>query len=169
MKELVEKVEQWGVSKSLDTSNPATQVLKVISEFGELADGVAKQDKSEVADAAGDVTVTVILSHYQLDIKFEFVESDNLYTIADATHALADIVEIVDIIIALREDEINHFAVERYERRYKEKCQVVLNFASQVANDFGFTLEETLEIAYNVIKNRTGYTNENGTFIKDED
>lgn len=169
MKELVVKVEQWGVSKSLDTSNPATQVLKVISEFGELADGIAKQDKSEVADAAGDVTVTIIISHYQLDIKFEFVESENIYTIADATHALANIIEIVDIIIALREDDINHFAVERYERKYKEQCQVVLNFASQTANDFGFTLEETLEIAYNVIKNRTGYTNENGTFIKDED
>jgi len=36
-----------------------------------------------------------------------------------------------------------------------------------LANQCGFDIEDCLESAYQVIKNRTGKTNEHGTFIKD--
>ena len=45
-------------------------------------------------------------------------------------------------------------------------CLVVL---TNLAKMSGTTLEECWEVAYNDIKDRKGYLNENGTFIKDTD
>ena len=171
MKELVEKVKEWGVDKGLDKTNPRTQVLKIVAEFGELADAIAKQNKEEVKDAGGDVAVTIIVNNDQLDLPFTepYKTQNRDYSINEALVALGDIHNLVDIILTLKEDyDTNYFPVQRYEEIYKEKCNIVLNFVNQVGKEFGLTFKEMLDHAYNEIKDRTGYTNENGTFIKDE-
>ena len=62
MQELQNKVIQWVEDKGIfEKSGPTSQFLKTISEVGELADAVNKNDLPEIKDAIGDITVTLIL------------------------------------------------------------------------------------------------------------
>lgn len=59
---LVEKVEQWGEERLITVnSTPQAQLLKCISELGELADATLKDDRCEIVDGLGDVLVTLVM------------------------------------------------------------------------------------------------------------
>ena len=52
---------QWSEArKIIPNSNPESQLLKAVSEMGELADATIKHDKEAVIDAVGDVLVCLI-------------------------------------------------------------------------------------------------------------
>ncbi len=60
--ELVKKVDQWGEDRLILTnSTPQAQLLKCMSELGELADATLKDDYEEIIDGLGDVLVTLIM------------------------------------------------------------------------------------------------------------
>lgn len=62
IKDLIEKVEQWGRDRCIiPNSTPQAQLLKSMSEMGELADATLKSDVPEIVDGVGDVLVTLIL------------------------------------------------------------------------------------------------------------
>lgn len=55
------KIIQWAEARGIvPNSTPATQLLKAMSELGELADATIKNDKYEIVDAVGDVMVCLI-------------------------------------------------------------------------------------------------------------
>lgn len=57
-----EKVEQWAEARRIiPNSNPAAQLMKTMSELGELADATLKSDMPEMVDGVGDVLVTLVL------------------------------------------------------------------------------------------------------------
>lgn len=54
-------VLQWAKDrKIIPNSTPNAQFLKACSEFGELADGIAKRDQALIEDSVGDVLVCLI-------------------------------------------------------------------------------------------------------------
>lgn len=56
------KVIQWAEArKILPNSTSQTQLLKTMSELGELADALIKGDRGGVIDGLGDVLVTLII------------------------------------------------------------------------------------------------------------
>lgn len=60
--ELEEKVLQWAMDrKIIPNSNPSAQLMKTMSELGELADATLKRDDDGIMDGVGDVLVTLIL------------------------------------------------------------------------------------------------------------
>ena len=60
--ELVAAVENWGHDRKITVnSTPQAQLLKCMSELGELADGTLKDDRCEIVDGLGDVLVTLIM------------------------------------------------------------------------------------------------------------
>lgn len=60
--ELETRVTQWAMDrKIIPNSNPAAQLMKTMSELGELADATLKHDTPEIRDGVGDVLVTLIL------------------------------------------------------------------------------------------------------------
>jgi NTP pyrophosphatase (non-canonical NTP hydrolase) len=60
--ELEEKVVQWAMDrKIIPNSNPTAQLMKTMSELGELADATLKNDDDGIVDGVGDVLVTLIL------------------------------------------------------------------------------------------------------------
>jgi NTP pyrophosphatase (non-canonical NTP hydrolase) len=62
IKDLIDNVEQWGRDrKIIPNSTPQAQLLKSMSEMGELADATLKKDVPEIVDGIGDVLVTLIL------------------------------------------------------------------------------------------------------------
>ena len=55
------KIIQWSEArKIIPNSTPEVQLLKAMSEMGELADATIKKDKEAVIDAVGDVMVCLI-------------------------------------------------------------------------------------------------------------
>lgn len=54
-------VIRWAEArKIIPNSTPETQLLKALSEMGELADATIKKDRSKIADGVGDVMVCLI-------------------------------------------------------------------------------------------------------------
>ena len=62
IEELIEHVEQWAEDRMiLMHSKPMPQLMKTMSELGELADATLKNDREEIVDGIGDVLVTLII------------------------------------------------------------------------------------------------------------
>jgi NTP pyrophosphatase (non-canonical NTP hydrolase) len=73
--ELQEKVVQWAKDRQIiPNSNPTAQLMKTMSELGELADATLKSDREGIIDGIGDVLVTLILHaklhNAQLDLTY---------------------------------------------------------------------------------------------------
>lgn len=55
------KVIQWAEARQIiPNSTPATQLLKLVSELGELSDATIKNDLDNIKDGVGDVMVCLI-------------------------------------------------------------------------------------------------------------
>jgi NTP pyrophosphatase (non-canonical NTP hydrolase) len=55
-------VAQWAEDRGIvERSTPQAQLLKTVSELGELADATVKGDREGVIDGIGDVLVTLII------------------------------------------------------------------------------------------------------------
>jgi NTP pyrophosphatase (non-canonical NTP hydrolase) len=60
--ELEAAVVQWAKDRQIiPNSNPTAQLMKTLSELGELADATLKSNAADVKDGVGDVLVTLIL------------------------------------------------------------------------------------------------------------
>ena len=55
------KIVQWSEArKIIPNSTPETQLLKAMSELGELADATIKKDHDGIVDGVGDVMVCLV-------------------------------------------------------------------------------------------------------------
>lgn len=100
LEELERNIYKWGVERGiLVNGQVSTQVLKLTSELGELADNIAKGRHEAAKDDIGDMIVVLIM----------------------------------------------------------------------VADLIGTDITTCLEVAYNDIKDRKGYLNEHGVFVKEGD
>jgi NTP pyrophosphatase (non-canonical NTP hydrolase) len=72
MDELIAKVEQWARDRQIiPNSNPQSQLMKTVSELGELADATLKNDRAGVVDGVGDVIVTLVIYAALQGVKLE--------------------------------------------------------------------------------------------------
>ena len=72
MDELIAKVEQWARDrKIIPNSNPQSQLMKTVSELGELADATLKNDRPGIVDGVGDVIVTLVIYASLQGVKLE--------------------------------------------------------------------------------------------------
>src|SRR5690625_523234 len=71
LNELTSKIEQWAIERGLDEAEPEKQMLKLVEEIGELAEGLAKGDMDLVIDSIGDsyVVLTILAMQMDLDIR----------------------------------------------------------------------------------------------------
>lgn len=65
-----ELIDQWFYDRNLNTAEPAKQMLKLMEEAGELAEGIAKGNTELTKDGIGDVYVVLRGLCIQLDIDF---------------------------------------------------------------------------------------------------
>lgn len=60
--ELTDKVNGWAEARGIvPNSTPQAQLLKCLSEVGELADATLKGSREDVKDGIGDTLVTLII------------------------------------------------------------------------------------------------------------
>ena len=65
-------VVRWGEARGIvQNSDSKTQLLKAVSEMGELADAIIKRDREGIIDAIGDVLVclTMVGAIEDVDVK----------------------------------------------------------------------------------------------------
>ena len=148
MNELQQNIIKWAEDKGIfEKSDPTSQFLKTIEELGELASAVNKNDLPEIKDAIGDVTVTQILLAEMQDDAIDLDDE----IICDFSNIKTAVVELTTYLYeAFRSSE------------YDDAIQIL----NTIANHYGWTLQECLQSAYDVIIKRTGKM-ENGVFVKD--
>ena len=71
MDNLLIKTKAWAKVRNLDTADPNKQMLKLIEEVGELAEGLAKDNVELIIDAIGDVQVVLVILAEQLGLSVE--------------------------------------------------------------------------------------------------
>lgn len=71
LNELTDKIRIWGIKRGLDAAQPEKQMLKLVEEIGELAEGLAKGNLDEVIDSIGDSYVVLTILAMQLDLNIE--------------------------------------------------------------------------------------------------
>lgn len=65
-----DKIIEWANERNLLPGDPNKQTLKLISEVGELADAIAKNNHAEIIDAIGDIQVVLIILSNQLGVRY---------------------------------------------------------------------------------------------------
>ena len=71
-------VVRWGEAKGIiQDSDSKTQLLKALSEMGELADAIIKRDRAGIIDGIGDVLVclTMVAAIEDVDVKHCFASA----------------------------------------------------------------------------------------------
>lgn len=71
MRELIEKIEMWGIDRGLDNCNSVMQSTKTLEEVTELQQALINDNKLEIEDAIGDIFVTLIMICLQQDMNIE--------------------------------------------------------------------------------------------------
>ena len=148
MNELQQNIIKWAEDKGIfEKSDTTSQFLKTIEELGELASAVNKNDLPEIKDAIGDVTVTLVLHDKMkngeliLDLNGCFATKNPKQTVLELFDGLSAAIVYGDY-------------------------QHIIECLISLANYYGWTLQECLQSAYDVISKRTGKM-ENGVFVKD--
>lgn len=163
MDKLIEMVNAWAKDRGLDKVDARTQYTKLIEEQGELAKAIVQKNidgDSGVLDSIGDYQVTLIIYCLIRDIHIAFWK-----TVIDPKEFTTEklymnLVSTSSKIIA----SYNKGLVTNEIRNIENTFQLL----SLIAGKYNTTLEDTLELAYNEIKDRQGKL-VNGVFIKEDD
>ena len=147
-------VEQWATERGIyEHSTPQAQLLKSLSELGELADAVIKDDRNGLKDAIGDVAVCMVnyakMAAYDIETPcFDPCEAVTIY----------DLIGAVSILIG------------RHLEQTKANDDVIIMLCSLVgiAKRKDLVFLECCEAAWLEIKDRKGFLSKNGAFIKQE-
>ncbi len=149
--ELERLTVQWAHGRGiLQNGKATTQGLKLISEAGELAGNLA--DMEDIRDDIGDCLVVLCNicgltnSHNLTYHNYKEFTTEPLW---------AHLGNLSDNIIK--------------NRPLDKEIGYIMSALHQYAETFGTTLEECWEIAYDDIKDRRGFLNEHGNFVKEAD
>lgn len=169
-------VVQWAVARGIFAhSNFGAQMLKAVSETGELADAIIKDDTNGMIDAVGDVAVCLVNAYTFisssggalitriLEEPVELSQYDSVLSgVGHLTHLLGK---------SLNDVECLHILGNR-PTAYKETQELTLRYAMstliRISKIAGLDFLTCCEAAWNEIKDRTGHMVEGGAFVKDE-
>lgn len=157
MEKLIEKVEQWSTERGLNTADPNKQRLKLWEEFGELNASIARDDREGAIDAIGDMLVVMIIycqqSHYP--------KTKELFEVDVVLLEYYDRMSIIEILERAARGILD---AKITIKRVREVVTILANMTERLDT----TLEECLQSAYDVIKDRKGKMI-NGVFVKESD
>ncbi|CEI81281.1 MazG nucleotide pyrophosphohydrolase domain protein [Oceanobacillus oncorhynchi] len=81
--ELTDLIKIWAMDRDLHKAAPEKQMLKLMEEVGELAQGMAKGNQEQVIDSVGDVYVVLTILSMQIDLDIEDCIEQAYVEIAD--------------------------------------------------------------------------------------
>ena len=177
MKNLIEKVKQWGLDRDIVYTGKdgqdklemmEAQARYTLKEVNEISDAYANDSLEEFIDGIGDTLVTMLVgsaSDERISSCFEVM----VCNLNDNPHACLEKKDFKDLYVNLWSSAYSLIHVKPHESEY----QLVLHDLDRVLNyvnsQYGpkHTLKDCLTHAYNEIKDRKGKV-VNGQFIKEE-
>ena len=151
--ELIKNVEQWFIDRNLHTNDPKKQLMKLVEEFGELTDGINKNNRVEIIDAIGDMIVVMIGISLQMDIDVKPFKTPI------TNDKWSNVLETIN--------NLNYYIKNDNKIGTHSSLVQLLNLLDVIARDYDTNAQECLEHAYNEIKDRTGKVID-GVYVKDE-
>lgn len=167
MNDLHQKITTWAEQRGIYAhSTPAAQLLKAISEVGELADAEIKGDKAGTKDAIGDTLVCLVNFGRMAEVgTFSAARLDAACQLAESAHRSRSTAQL-----ALQVSEELGWLAGDVARRHLNGIggNGVAYALAEYAIAHGYTLKECLEAAWEQIKDRKGHMVPGGAFVKDE-
>ena len=66
--EITELIKKWATERDLMFGQPKAQMVKLMEEVGELANGINKDREGQIIDSIGDIYVVLVILCMQLDL-----------------------------------------------------------------------------------------------------
>lgn len=164
---------QWGVDRNIvGGATPQRQFLKLMSEFGELGDAIAKNDIEGIKDGIGDSFVVLMLIGAMLGLKPLIIDAlPTWISFTKFSPIIGEEEPTIESSYARTADKMTYLGLVVCMDSNSEGSHPVLNCVghlSRIAASYELTMETCALHAYNEIKDRTGVLF-NGTFIKSTD
>ena len=88
---------KWAIDRNMiDGSNSHAQMVKLMEEVGELANGIARNNKETIIDSIGDVVIVLTILAAQYNLKIEFCIDSSWQEIKNRTGKMVNGVFIKD-------------------------------------------------------------------------
>ena len=174
--ELQELTEMWLKDRQITVNGQTnSQIIKFIEEFGETALGIVTGDADEVKDGLGDMAVVMtaicgliirdtpeLTKDKPLTVLDVFIEKNyrNYPVIQPSIQALYLVASLGKLCGFLARGK----NVEAFQT-LQDNFENIAHLAYCTGSD----INESWNIAYNEIKDRKGFLNEDGIFIKQSD
>lgn len=149
--EFKKNVENWAEVRNIyKYSTAEAQLMKALSELGEVADAIIKNDRDALKDGIGDLAVCYVnyAKMCGLDIKFSQIYFDEKNN---------EIVSYASLDIGLR-----------LASNIVDDAEISLYMLQKLAELHGFDFMDCCEAAWNEIKDRKGFMSSSGAFVKEE-
>lgn len=160
--EFKSNVEQWAKARGIyEHSTALAQALKAVSEVGELADAVIKDDKDALKDAIGDVAVCIVNAAKMIGASISLGEVTGLdRKNCDKTCAALCAYYVSDLATGIA------LGYELWSIEDAIECS--FQYLTCLAEKSGLEFMDCCESAWLEIKDRTGKMVAGGAFVKDE-
>lgn len=173
--QVVGKVLGWATDRKILTNGKvSSQVSKYYEEAGELAAGICKTKHPLIVDSIGDalVVITNVLGVAKCDLRphlrvvLDEAEAADGVLLSDDPHELLAM-HMVSVSKVL--DHFRNHSGKMAERLAKYDLKTALMCLSDLAYVYSTSIDVCMSDAWNEIKDRRGYLNSDGVFIKEAD
>lgn len=154
------KVQTWATERGIyEHSTPLAQALKAVSEIGEVADAVIKDDHDALKDGIGDTVVCLVNLAFMSGIDIHHKQTFGLQRPADAAAAAAAMVGLSAV-----------HAVEPSQPIHMDQAiSSALEALDGLARAVDLEFMDCCDAAWKEIKDRKGQMVAGGAFVKDEE
>ena len=170
--EFAQNIYKWSNDKNMFTNSTATaQWYKCVSELGELADAIVKDDADGQVDAIGDIAVCAANVAYCCGFNAAHVAKsiDNVISEISEELGVLDRIDGVDIVYNVNIDykirRLMHSV--RCQVISEGECEILFHNLACVSIALGHDLLTCMDHAWNEIKDRKGFFSKSGAFIKE--
>lgn len=158
MNDIYDNIRTWADERGIIANGTLRgQALKLAEEFGELAAGIARGDREAIKDAIGDcyVVLTIMDAMESMGVGIDPSEERFLHgnPLARAAEAMAQI--------------IDGAAQEDFPEYHYGEAEEMGSALDTIAGEHGLTPHDCLSHAWEQIKDRKGYMNAQGVFVKE--
>lgn len=173
--DVVGKVLGWSTERKILTCGKINgQISKYYEEVGELASGICRNKLPLIVDSIGDsiVVLTNVLGIAKRDLRVHLRRVEDEVAKTQGTSLSDDPHELLQMHMKAMVNVLGNFAVHggrMAERLSKDDIEIALFCLYDLADVYDITVDECMSDAWHEIKDRKGYMNSDGVFIKESD
>ena len=173
--DVVGKVLGWSTERKILTCGKINgQISKYYEEVGELASGICRNKLPLIIDSIGDsiVVLTNVMGIAKRDLRSHIRRVEDEVAKHQGTTLSDDPHELLQMHMKAMVNILGNFAVHggrMAERLSKDDLEIALLCLYDLADCYDITVEECMSDAWHEIKDRKGYMNADGVFIKESD